>query len=365
MRRSVGNGGLLCLIFAVVITLTTTVFCGPILRVMQTPDDIFLLSRAYIFVIFAGIPVTLLYNYLSGILRALGDSKSPVLFLMLSSILNIGMDILFISAFHSGVVGAAIATVIAQAISGLVCLLYIAKKVPLLWMKKEDWKPNKTVIRILCLMGIPMGLQYSITALGSIMLQSAVNSLGTEIVAATAGGVRLDCFFCCPYEALGATMATYCGQNVGAGKLDRLGKGILSCVVLGMGYYIVIAVIVQLCAPTLALLFLDSSEVTVIALMSQYIRIVTRCYCLLTLLNVLRFAIQGMGFSQLAMLAGLMEMLARGLDGLLLVPRFGYIAACLSSPLARLLADLFLVPACTLCVRHLKHSANTDQLAHI
>lgn len=354
MRRYVGNGALLCVAFGAAITLLTTVFCGGILRLMDTPEEIYLQSYRYIFVIFAGIPATILYNYLSGLLRALGDSKSPVAFLAISSGLNVVLDIEFITAFHAGVTGAAVATVLSQLVSGVICLIYIWKKVPLLHTSREDWHIQPQTAQELCGMGLPMGLQYSITAIGSLILQTSVNGLGTDYVAAVAASVKLNCFFACPFDAMGATMATYCGQNVGAGKLERLGKGVRDCVWLGMGYYVAAALVLCLGGRTLALLFLKPEETRVIALMAQHIGMSAMAYGLLALVNILRFAIQGMGFSQLAMLAGLMEMIARAVVGMCLVPVWGFSAACMASPLAWALADVFLIPATVLCIRYLK-----------
>lgn len=368
MRRFVGNGGLLCIVLGALLTLATTLLCGLILRVMDTPPDIYRQSYQYIFVIFAGIPATILYNYLSGILRALGDSKSPVLFLALSSVLNICLDILFLSAFRTGVAGAAVATVIAQLISGLASLLYIWKKVPLLHTRPAHWRADRAALTSLCGMGLPMGLQYSITALGSILLQTSVNGLGTDYVAAVAASCKLSCFFACPYDAMGATMATYCGQNVGAGKLDRLRRGILACTWLGMGYYVLAALVMCLGGPTLALLFLKPTETKVISLMARHLGTNALAYGFLALVNILRFSIQGMGFSQLAMLAGLMEMIARSAAGIFLVPAWGFTAACLASPLAWILADAFLIPATILCIRHLErpmHSARPHRLSRV
>lgn len=355
MRRYVGNAGLLCVAFGTLITLLTAVLCGPILNLMGTPSDIYREAYRYILVIFLGIPATILYNYLSAILRALGDSKSPVIFLAISSALNVVLDILFLTACQSGVIGAAIATVLSQLVSGVVSLVYIWKKVPLLHTGRSDWKAQPRILTNLCSMGLPMGLQYSITAMGSILLQTSVNSLGTNYVAAVAASVKLSCFFSCPYDAMGATMATYCGQNIGAGKLDRLSKGILSCIWLGIGYYVFAALVICLGGGHLALLFFKSTETQVISLMVRHLGFNALAYGFLALVNILRFSIQGMGFSQLAMLAGLMEMLARGITGICFVPVWGFTAACLASPLAWVLADIFLVPATILCIWHVRH----------
>ena len=201
---------------------------------MGTPSDIFEDSYAYIFVIFLGIPVVYLYNLLSGILRSLGDSKTPLYFLIISSLLNIVLDLIAILVLDMGVGGAAWATVISQGISGILCLLYMMKNYSILKIKKEEWVPNGQLMKTLCMMGVPMGLQYSITAIGSVILQTAVNSLGSMAVAAITAGNKINMIFCCPFDAMGSTMATYAGQNVGAGKFDRIMNNIKGFIYQGI-----------------------------------------------------------------------------------------------------------------------------------
>ena len=230
-------GGHLSLVMTVIVCL----LCRPILVLMQTPEDIIDGAYAYIFVIFLGIPATYLYNLLACVIRSLGDSKTPLFFLMISSFMNIVLDLFTILVLDMGVAGAAWATVISQAVSGILCLIYIKKKFMILKMEREDWKPDKYAMRVLCGMGIPMGFHYSITAIGSVILQTAVNSLGSLAVASVTAGSKISMFFCCPYDAMGATMATYGGQNVGAKKLDRIDQGIKNCTLLGLGYAVIVA----------------------------------------------------------------------------------------------------------------------------
>ena len=233
LRKYVGNSAVLAIIFGGAITLITVIACRPILELMQTPSDIIDLSYNYIVVIFAGIPAIMLYNILSAYLRSLGDSVTPVIFLVISAGLNIGLDLLFIVTFKWGVFGAAFATVLSQAVSGILCLILIIKKFDILHLKRDDWKLDWDYTRYLLIMGLPMGLQYSITAIGSVILQSSVNTLGSTAVASMTAGSRISMFVVCPFDALGSTMATFGGQNVGAGRLDRLGRGLRSAVTLG------------------------------------------------------------------------------------------------------------------------------------
>ena len=357
MRRYVANAAWLAIAFAVVLTAATGLLCGAILTAMRTPADIYDGAYWYIFIIFMGIPATFLYNLLAAIIRSLGDSKTPVYFLAISSVLNIGLDLAFILVFRLGVAGAALATVLSQGASGLACLVYMGKKFPILHMSREERRLDGRSCRALCFMGVPMGLQYSITAIGSIFLQSAVNSLGSLYVAAVAAGSKLFQLLGCPYDAMGATMATYCGQNVGAMKLDRLGRGVRACSLLGFLYALIAFGAMLLFAPQGAMLFLDPAEPeldTLVALTAQYIRIFTAFFFPLALVNIVRFSIQGMGFSGLAILAGVMEMIARTAVGLILVPMFGYTAACFASPAAWICADLFLIPACAGSIQRLR-----------
>lgn len=357
LRRCVANAAYLSALFALVLTVATGLLCRMILTTMRTPADIFDGAYGYIFIIFMGIPVTFLYNLLAGVIRSLGDSRPPVYFLALASFLNIFLDIALILWFHTGVAGAALATVIAQGVSGAACLCYMVKKYPILRMTREERRLDLRSCKMLCAIGIPMGLQYSITAIGSIILQSAVNVLGSTYVAAVAAAGKLYQLLACPLEALGATMATYCGQNVGARKLDRLGQGIRSCVLLGAGCSLAALLAMLLFAPQCVMLFLDPRESNV----EQLIRLARQCivtqtafFFPLALVDIVRFSIQGMGFSVFAILSGVLEMAARTTAGLWLVPRFGYTAACFASPLAWVCADLFLIPACIACIARLR-----------
>lgn len=356
LRKYVGNSAVLSIIFGGAITLITVIACRPILELMQTPADIIDLSYHYIVVIFAGIPAIMLYNILSAYLRSLGDSITPVIFLVLSAGLNIGLDLLFIVTFHWGVFGAAFATVLSQAVSGILCLILIIKKFDLLHLKREDWKLDWGYSRYLLIMGLPMGLQYSITAIGSVILQASVNTLGSTAVASMTAGSRISMFVVCPFDALGSTMATFGGQNVGAGRLDRLGRGLRSAVILGAIYSALILVILIFFGRDLILLFVSAKEATVIAQAKQFLVTNAAFYLMLALVNIVRFLIQGMGFSGFAVFAGVFEMVARTLVGLVFVPIFGFTAACSANPLAWIFADCFLIPAFFHCRKKLQNA---------
>ncbi len=353
LKKYIGNCLWLCIMFAAVMAVATGLLCKPILRLMKTPADILEDAYRYIVIIFWGIPVTYLYNMLSGMIRAVGDSKTPVLFLALASILNIFLDVVLITVIPMGVAGAATATVIAQAVSGIGCLFYIKKKFPILRPAGTQWRADKRYALKLCAMGIPMGLQYSVTAIGSVILQSAVNSLGTLYVASVTTGSKLSLIFCCPFDALGATIATYGGQNVGAGKVSRIGEGVKVCMTLGSVYSLLAFTLFFLAGDRLALLFVDGENARIIANARMFLLCNSLFYIPLAAVNVYRFVIQGVGYSQVAILAGVFEMAARTAVGLLFVPRIGFTAACVANPAAWIAADLFLIPTYIYCMKRL------------
>lgn len=363
MRKYVANAAWLAIGFAVVMTAVTVTFCRRILEAMRTPENIIDDSHAYIVVIFAGIPVVFLYNILSGIIRALGDSRTPVIFLVCSSVLNVGLDLLFIVGFHTGVAGAAWATVISQGVSGVLCLLYIIRKFEILHISGEEWKADRHMMASLCNMGIPMGLQYSITAIGSVILQSAVNTLGSSAVAAVTAAGKISGFLACPFDAMGATMATYGGQNVGAGKLERIWSGMRSCILLGAAYSVIAFLGAFFGGESLASLFVKESEVRILGDVRLFLVMNTLFYFTLALVNIIRFMIQGIGFPRFAILAGVFEMAARSLVGFVLVPVFGFRAACLGNPIAWIFADAFLIPAFLHVYRKLQRQLKYEESA--
>ncbi len=345
LRAFMMNAIYLSIAFAIVTTILTVTFCMQILKLMLTPDNIIEGAYQYIVVIFLGIPVTYLYNLISGIIRSMGDSKTPVVFLVISSVLNIILDIIFIRVFQMGVAGAAWATVLSQLVSGIGCVSYSIRKFEVLHANTEERRINTSYMKTLCGMGVPMGLQYSITAIGSVILQTSVNTLGSNAVASMTAGSRIAMFFCCPFDALGSTMATYGGQNVGAKKVERLSSGLKACSILGILYALFAFAVMFFAGRTLAGFFVEGAAADVMDDAYLMLVINSAFYIPLAFVNIVRFLIQGMGYSKFAVFAGVCEMAARTAVGFLLVPTFGFPAACAASPIAWLLADIFLFPA--------------------
>lgn len=352
LRRYTAGSLWLCIIFSVVITAVTMIFCTDILTITNTPADIFGRAYIYIFTIFCGISAYFLYNMSAAILRSLGDSKTPVVWLVISSVINIALDVVFIFFFKMDVFGAALATVIAQFISGFGCLIKVCRGFEILRMEKGDWIPSAKQTGILLAMGLPMGLQYSITAIGSVMLQTAVNQLGTMYVTAVTAASKLSMFVCCPFDAMGSTMATFAGQNVGAKQWDRLNRGLGACTILGAVYSAASFVVLMFTGHLLAMIFLNEESMHLLPLVKQFLITQAAFYFPLALVNIVRFTIQGMGFSPTATIAGVLEMIGRGLLAYL-VGIYGFTAACFASPMAWILADAFLIPAYFVCRKRL------------
>ena len=322
MRRYTANSVWLSILFAAVLTVATVALTRPILVLTNTPADIIDMADAYIRTIFAGIPFTLLYNVTSAYMRALGDSRRPLYFLIVASVLNIFLD-------------------------------------RMLGWSREEGRFSPALCADLCVMGLPMGLQCSITAVGSIVLQAAVNSLGSAAVAAMTAGSKAGQILSVPLESIGTAMTTYTSQNLGANSLPRVRQGVRTAIGIGCIYSVASFVILHFADRLLIGLFLDAGQDAggaILADARSFLFWNSVFYIPLAVLIVYRYSIQGLGFSGLAMFAGVFEMFARGVVGFYLVPVFGYWAACIASPAAWFAACFFLLPAYHLVLRRLSGS---------
>lgn len=345
MRRYVAISLQLAAVMSVIITIVTCIYCKDILRIMQTPENIFKDANLFLLFTFIGIPCTFFYNLFSSIIRALGDSKTPFWFLLFSTVLNVILDLICILIFKWGVAGAAVATLLSQGVSALLCFIYMYRRFEILQSTREERKFQARLAGNLLWIGVPMGLQFSITAIGSIMLQSANNALGSASIAAFASAIRIKSFFMCPFESLGIAMATYTGQNYGAGKPKRIWQGIKASGLMMMIYAVFAFAIIMLASQQLTLLFVNPMETEVINKAVLYMHVSCSFFPILGILCILRYTIQGAGFTNLAMLSGVSEMIARTLVSIYAVPAFGFTAVCFGDATAWLAADLFLVPA--------------------
>lgn len=357
MRTYVSNAIRIAIVFAVVITFLSCIFCEKILHLINTPEEIF--SDAYTFLMFqfAAIPFTIAYNLFSGQIRALGNSKQPFYFLITAAIINIILDFILILGIGLGVEGAGIATWLSQGFSVVLCVSFIKRKMQMLIPQGEERHFDNKKISILLNNGVPMGLQFSITAIGVIMLQSANNALGTVYVAAFTASTRIKYLFTCVFENIGVAMATYCGQNLGAQKMERIGMGIKAAIKIMLVYFAFTFIIIYPFAYEMMTLFVEKGEENVAVYAAQLMRIANYFYPILGLLTIFRYSIQGLGYSNLSMMSGVMEMIARCGVSLWLIPAMAWTGVCLGDPVAWVMADLFLIPAFWLLNKHLTHHA--------
>jgi putative MATE family efflux protein len=344
LRQYIYIGSILTVLIAAFVTALTASLTPQILHLLKTPDEIFHGAWQYLFIIFLGIPFTMLYNLCSGILRAVGDSRTPFLFLVLSSILNIGLDLFTIIVLKWGVAGAAAATIFSQAVSGVLCLILMLKRFTYLVPSKENRVWNQAMARRLLTMGIPMGLQFSITAIGSMVMQGANNSLGTVYVSAFASAMKIKQFCMCPFDALSTGVSTFASQNYGAGFKKRIHTGLKQGVLVGVLYGAAIGVVMIFFGRYMSMLFIPKTDTKVLDASAQYVACVGSCFWMLGILNVVRLTVQGLGYSGRAIFSGVFEMFARSLMGIFAVPVFKFWGICFSDQVAWVAAICYIVP---------------------
>ena len=343
MRKTVAGAGILSFVVGALLTILFMAFMKPLLILMNTPSDIFADAYSYIMIVSGGILAQMLYNLLSSILRALGNSKLPLVFLIISALLNIVLDLVFIVGFGMGAKGAAVATVIAQGVSGILCLFYIIAKIPILHLKREDLDVGSTIYKNQLRIGVPMALQYSITAIGAMMVQAALNVLGSVHVAAFTAANKIEQIVTQVYVALGTTMATYCAQNMGAGKVKRISRGFRATTVIGSMYSVVFGVLVFFFGNMLTGLFVSENLDQIVGLVDIYMKCVALFFIPLNVVNVYRNGIQGMGYGFLPMTAGIAELAGRGLTAVVASHYKSYLGICLASPVAWIFASALLL----------------------
>lgn len=351
MKNYVFNGALLTAGIAVILTTVCSILCPQILHILSVPSDIYDNAYAYLLVIFLGMPFTLLYNYLSSILRSVGDSRTPFIFLALSAVLNIFLDLFCIVVLKWGCAGAAIATITAQAISGILCLVFIAKKMELLWLSREVRRPDKGAAGELLMMGIPTGLQFSITAIGSMVMQSANNGLGSVYVSGFTAAMKLKQFTMCPFDAIGTAVSVFCSQNLGAKQPERIKKGLKEGMAVAVSYGIFAGLILIFAGRPLSMIFVGKGAADVLDASAKYLRCLGYFYWSLGILNITRMVTQGLGYSTRAVFSGVMEMIARTIVSLGFVGTYGFTAICFADQTAWLAACLYIAPTCFCCIR--------------
>lgn len=351
MRKYIFNGAVLTGIIAIVVTVICSVGCNQILHLLSVPQDIYDKAYSYLIVIFLGIPFTLMYNYLSSVLRSLGDSRTPFMFLAFSAVLNIFLDLFCILVLKWGCAGAAIATITAQAVSGILCLVYIFKKVQVMHLETQDRIVESSAVKELLIMGIPTGLQFSITAIGSMVMQSANNGLGSVYVSGFTAGMRIKQFTMCPFDAFATAASVFCSQNLGAGQAKRIKQGLLQAIAVAVGYGLIAGLIMIFFGRPLSMIFVKKSAVDVLDASAKYLRCMGFFYWSLGILNVARMVTQGLGYSGRAIFSGVTEMAARIIVSLGFVGTFGFTAICFADQTAWVTATIYILPTCLYCVK--------------
>ena len=344
LRKYLFNGALLCVVLSVVFTISTTLMAGP-LQLIHTPEELYADAVLYIRIIFLGIPATVLYNYASSVLRAMGDSQHPFYFLLAASVLNIGLDYLLIVSMGMGVDGAAIATVLSQLLSGGLCAFWFFTRTA----KQEEltFRGQSSLLsaghcKRLAYIGFPMGFEYSVSAIGAVIMQDAINLLGSTAVAAQTAGEKIRQMFTLPMESVGMAMATYVGQNHGAHRTDRIQQGIKDGCTIQLTYCVAAWVVIFFVKPYAVGLVLGDADPAVTAGAIQYLAIMSLLFCFHGLLMIFRNTLQGLGYSVQAIISGVGELIGRSLGGLLAVKTgLGYVGICLSNPFAWGLAMLY------------------------
>lgn len=344
MRHFIAMSIYICVAFVVVMTVGLLAANEPILRLMNAPENLLDDISSYMVIIYAGLVVTCAYNALAAVLRALGDSKSPLYFLIVSAVINVVLDIAFIVIFHMGVEGCAYATVIAQGISALLCLVYIIKKFPVLRLKKEDFRFSVNTAKKLLGLGIPMGLQFSITAIGTIIVQGAINVYGAVYMAGFSAAGKIQNIICTVFVAFGATIATYVGQNRGAGKMDRVKQGVRLTQMMILVCSVVLMAVIHFFGKYMIFLFIDPAETEVLHAAEIYFNIVSWAYPFLGSIFLYRNALQGMGYGFVPMMGGVFELVARAAIVFVAAANAGFAQVCMSDPAAWIAALIPLIP---------------------
>lgn len=345
MRTAVVSGTVITVIVTIFVTILSATQMRRLLHLMNTPEDIFEQAYSYIIIISVGMATNVLYNLLASYLRAVGNSKVPLYFLIISALSNVFLDLLFVAGFHMGVAGAAWATILAQGLSGVLCLVYIWKKVPLLVPKRDEWKFEWGYGKSQLAVGLPMALQYSITAIGTIMIQSVLNQFGSLVVAAYTAASKLEQLFTQFFPAMGVTMATYAAQNTGKGDVDRIRRGVGRANVITLAYAIVAAAALNLLMPYGIRFFISENLQETLPYVRTYIMICSLFFFPLGEIFVFRHTLQGCGFGFIPMLGGVVELVSRAVMAMIAGSLMSYEGVCGGNASAWLMAAIFFAAA--------------------
>ncbi len=360
VRRSVATSVIISSVITIFITTVFTPLTRPILELMQTPPELIDMSEKYLVVIFLGTAGMTFYNLLAGFIRALGDSRTPLIFLVVACLLNIVLDLIFILNFGWGVTGAAAATVLAQVLSGAGCLVFVIKRFPLLHLKKHDWRWNWNFAKVHLAVAVPMALQFTVIAIGVIILQVALNRLGATVINAFSAASRIDQLAIQPMISIGVAMATFAAQNYGAGRIDRIRRGVRVSATIAVGAAIIGTVVIINFGHYLIEIFFAEPNPETVDYALTYLKLSAFFYAALGLIFVFRNTLQGVGRAEMPLLSGIFELVIRAAGAVFMISRWGFIGACLISPLAWAGGAILTVAAYFWVMHHLKPAPRPD-----
>ena len=352
IRETLFHCFFLLITMAIVVTGLCVIFTSWLLKVIDTPDDIYQNAFIYLRWWFYGIAFNLLYLFCASFLRALGDSRTPFIFLIVSAFLNVGLDLLCVAGLGLGVAGAAIATIASQGVSGILCLIFILIKHRQFLPGKDDRNFHIKEAGYLVRLGLPMGLQLSITAIGTMFMQAAINGLGSVYVSAITVGLRIKMFITCPFQGIGVAASIFSGQNFGAKRPDRIRKGAYTCLAIAVIYAAAMGVISMFLSDYIPLIFLSADETEVLHYAGVYLFRVAPFYWLMGVTIVGRMVLQGLGYSMRAFVAGIIEMAGRTVVSLWITPLVGFIGVCYTDAAAWLLAAVYIFPMMAYVVKN-------------
>ncbi|MBS6627628.1 MAG: MATE family efflux transporter [Clostridiales bacterium] len=343
MNHYAGNSLSLCVLIGVGFAVFAEIFSTPLLRLIHTPDNVIDMASAYIGIIYLGIPVQMLYNNLTGIARAVGDSKTPLYFLAVSTVVNLGLDLLFVGRFAMGVEGAAIATLISQVISMVLAANYVLRRNKSLRIEKSDFRLQKQTCLHMLKIGVPLSLQFTVTSIGSMCLQGAVNSFGSNVVAGFTAAGKVENIANIPLSGLGVSTATFISQNFGAGNYAKIRKTVYRVLVLDIALSVFSSLFLLVTRDAVVPLFLTESNTAIRSAANSYLLAIAQCYSILSVLYVLRNSLQGLGTTYANAAAGAGELFGRIFVAYALKSVFGFSAVCYAGPVAWAFADVALV----------------------
>lgn len=334
MKKAVAGTILLGIAAALFVSVVSLFALSPILRFLNISEELLPQARSYIGIILIGLLAATAYNICAAILRAVGDSFTPLIFLMIATVLNVFLDYGFILYLRMGVAGAAVATVISQAVSAVLCFLYMRRRYPNLKLKKEDFDLQKEVCGKLLATGMSMAFMSAFVQMGTFALQSSINTFGTNTIVAHTAARKVSSIFMMPWGVLGTTLATYCGQNLGAGKYDRIKKGMKDTLFFTWGWCVVVLLVAYTLSPVLVRLITASMEPEIIDTATLYLKVNTAFYFVPSVICLFRNSMQGFGDSKTPVFSSALELLTKLVAAFLLAPAIGYWGIILSEPIA-------------------------------